>query len=163
MPRIRRLLPDDWALLRQLRLAALLDAPEAFGGSYEHSAQRDEAGWRTWPGNGAPFVAVSDEGEPVGMAAGVLVEAPAGEADLIAMWVAPAARGTGVADDLIAAVLDWAAEQGCTAVGLEVAPGNARAERTYRRNGFVETDEVGSTCGGRRFRVVTADRVPGPR
>src|SRR5689334_8540695 len=63
---VEPLRPDDWKTTRDLRLRALLDAPEAFGGTYADSAARDEASWRAWPRNGQPFAAYRD-GEPVGM------------------------------------------------------------------------------------------------
>jgi RimJ/RimL family protein N-acetyltransferase len=152
---IRQLGPDDWQLLRSVRLAALLDAPEAFAGTYADAVERDEAGWRTWPGSGAVFAAVDDGDQPLGMVAVMDDDG----AELIAMWVAPAGRGTGLADELIQTVLRWAGEHGHDHVDLEIAPGNERARRVYLRNGFVETDEPGRFCGDHRFRVVTADRA----
>src|SRR5688572_10604483 len=93
MVEVRPLRPDDWQVTRELRLAALLDAPAAFGGTYEDALQRTEAHWREWPANGQPFAAYLD-GKPVGMAAAI-AKSPQ-TTILISMWVAPEARGTGV-------------------------------------------------------------------
>jgi ribosomal protein S18 acetylase RimI-like enzyme len=57
------------------------------------------------------------------------------------LWVAPAARGTGAGDQLVAAVLDWAAARGAHAIYLHVTHGNARAQAFYLRNGFRLTGE----------------------
>jgi hypothetical protein len=45
---IRRVRSDEWATLRDLRLAALADSPTAFGGTYGQSAARDDAWWIDW-------------------------------------------------------------------------------------------------------------------
>ncbi len=53
------------------------------------------------------------------------------------MYVADAARGTGLGDRLVAAVLDHARAEGVTRVVLTVMAHNARAERLYARWEFV--------------------------
>src|SRR5690606_2836577 len=103
--RIRRLGDDDWQVKRDVRLAALRDAPEAFGGNYAASAARTPPQWRAWPGGGAVFAAYRND-EPVGICAGV---SSGGRYQLISMWVSPAARGLGLAAELVDAVGDWAA------------------------------------------------------
>ena len=71
---------------------------------------------------------------------GVVSGQPVGEkwVELISMWVAPAARGTGVAAQLIDAVVVWAAGQDRTTY-LMVRSDNAFARRSYERVGFVDT------------------------
>jgi GNAT superfamily N-acetyltransferase len=137
---VRAVMSDEWTVLREVRLAALLDAPYAFYSSYEQAAARDESEWRSWPRNGIAFLAWLG-GEPVGMVGAAPAPADPTRGDLIAMWVAPAARGTGVADALVRAAVDWGRDQGWTVIDLEVAPGNDPAQRLYTRNGFVPTGE----------------------
>ncbi len=137
---VRPLLPDDWRILRDLRLAALLDAPYAFGSTYESTAGRTEQEWRTWPIHGVAFGAFLG-GEPVGMVGALPMPTDPATVHLIAMWVAPAGRGTGLGDALIDAVVAWARGRGCVSVFLEVATGNDRAAALYLRNGFAYTDE----------------------
>src|SRR5882672_11341225 len=110
MIEIRALYADDWAVTKALRLAALLDSPEAFGGSYEESVRRSEEQWRAWPVDGQVFAAVLN-GEPVGMGCGWRPP-EASSTNLIGMWIAPAARGTGLAALLIDAVAEWARDNG---------------------------------------------------
>ena len=57
------------------------------------------------------------------------------------MWVAPAVRGTGAAEALIDAVVEWATDRGSRSVSLEVATGNDRAAAVYLRNGFTYSNE----------------------
>ncbi len=64
------------------------------------------------------------------------------------MWVAPRARGTGVSDRLVRAVLDWAVAGGHRVVRLEVAERNSHAEGLYLRNGFVRTGVSGPIAPG---------------
>lgn len=65
--------------------------------------------------------------------------------ELAAMWVAPSVRGTGAADVLLNAAVDWAREVGAIGVRLWVVPTNPAAVRTYARHGF---EVVGDPVGG---------------
>jgi ribosomal protein S18 acetylase RimI-like enzyme len=138
---VRRLTPDEWQTLRELRLASLADAPEAFGSTYESAAARTEPEWRRWPAPGIALAAFVG-GEPVGVVGVVPVPGDPATAHLIAMWVAPAVRGTGVGDELISAVADIAQSWGCRTVFLEVRADNHRAVALYGRNGFVRSGEA---------------------
>ena len=139
---IRRVGPDDWALLRDVRLQALSDAPEAFGSTYAREVDFDETEWRRRAETNGWFLA-SDADQPVGIVAGYRdSEAPAPQRHLVAMWVAPVARGSGVAHRLIDAVVDWARADGASELTLGVADGNERAAALYRRYGFVATDQT---------------------
>lgn len=131
---VRALGAEDWQVTKRLRLAALRDAPDAFGGTYEPSAQRTEAQWREWPASGQTFAAYVD-GEPVGMVCGVPADDP-GKTHLISMWVSPNARGKGIGKHLIDAVAGWAWARGSKAVELNVYEGNEVAYRAYLQAGF---------------------------
>ncbi len=133
MVEVRALGPDDWAITRELRLAALLDAPQAFGGTYEQTLERTEADWREWPANGQPFAAYAD-GKPVGMACSI-AKSPQTTV-LIAMWVTPEARGTGASRALIDAVAHWAGQRGSEILELDVYETNEPAYRAYLKAGF---------------------------
>jgi RimJ/RimL family protein N-acetyltransferase len=135
MVTVEPLRPDDWKTTRDVRLRALLDAPEAFGGTYAETAKREEADWRAWPSNGQAFAAWRD-GEPVGMACGWNDPETPGITALIGMWVAPQARGGEVTTRLIDAVVDWARGNGSDAVELVVYDTNQRARRAYEKYGF---------------------------
>jgi RimJ/RimL family protein N-acetyltransferase len=153
---VRALGPDDWKVRRDLRLTALQESPDAFISTYEQARERNEAGWRAWPSPGAVYGAWLAS-EPVGIVGIAPVPDADGVGELFTMWVAPAARGTGVADALIRSAIEWAASSGLHGVGLEVAPGNPRAERVYARHGFVRSEERPRIEGGlvMRLRVVT--------
>jgi GNAT superfamily N-acetyltransferase len=148
---VRAVAADEWKALREVRLAALLDAPYAFYSSYEQAAARDESEWRDWPRGGIAFLAWLG-GEPVGMVGAAPALADPTRGDLIAMWVAPPARGTGVSDELVRAAVDWGRDQGWTVIDLEVAPGNEPAVRLYARNGFLLIGESTHITAGLAMR-----------
>lgn len=139
------LTPDDWATWRLLRLAALRDAPQAFGARLaDWSGNGDaEERWRARldiPGS-RNVVALID-GRGVGMSSGVPTPRP-GVAELISMWVAPASRGRGVGDVLVRDVERWAGSTGARVLRLSVADDNTAAETLYLRHGFRFTGETG--------------------
>ncbi|HEV2528445.1 MAG TPA: GNAT family N-acetyltransferase [Thermomicrobiales bacterium] len=136
---VRRLTPDKWRVERHLRLAALTEAPSAFGSTLADARLLDETGWRARMAGQIRFAAFLD-GTPLGTAgwAHARPPYPDGEALLLEMWVAPAARGAGVGDALVRAIVADVTESGIGTIRLSVTPGNAPAVRLYARNGFVE-------------------------
>lgn len=142
MLEIQSVTGDDWESWRSLRLRALAEAPLAFGSTYEDWVDAPEARWRQRLENAdlVNLVAVRD-GSPVGMAGGAPGRHPR-SAELISMWVDPAARGTGVAEALIAEVEKWAA-RAADELWLAVMPMNTRAIAMYARYGFALTEETG--------------------
>jgi ribosomal protein S18 acetylase RimI-like enzyme len=143
---VRPLPPDEWRTLRDLRLAALRDAPDALGGDHESARDWSEDRWRGWPARGVPVAAMRG-GEPVGLVGVVGAPADPATAHLVALWVAPGARGSGVGDDLVDAVLAQAREWGCSSVLLEVLPANVPAIRLYRRHGFTVASDPAAAPG----------------
>jgi ribosomal protein S18 acetylase RimI-like enzyme len=132
-PEVRRLAADDWAQLRDARLAALADAPYAFQATLAGEQQFTEQTWRTRAGCGSTFGAW-DGDAIVGLATGI---DEAGDWQLVGVWVSPKLRGSGVADRLVAAVCTLARQSGATSVRLWVTEENGRARAFYRRLGFV--------------------------
>lgn len=142
---LRRLRPDDWQVWRGLRLQALAEAPYAFSSKLADWQGRgdQESRWRarlgTVPFNIAGYLDRREAG---------MVSATAPEdriTELISMWVAPAARGCGMGDALLGAVIEWAAEQRARRVMLRVFERNLPAINLYRRHGFVDAGAVEST------------------
>ena len=141
--RVRRLRPEEYELIRTIRLRSLTLEPAAFGSTFEREAAFSDDDWRERlaPGASPHFVSVDDTGAPTGMVVGALDSQDQNVAHLFAMWVDPDARGSGTADALVAEVVRWAVAQGCAEVHLRVTDGNERAERMYRRNGFERTGQ----------------------
>lgn len=156
----------DWERLREVRLAALADDPEAFCAVLEREQQLDEADWRrrvteadtTWllaiAGDGGTGHGDHDRGdhgmddhddhdhgEVAGGIVGVVAveTVDASRSDLVSFWVRPTARGRGAGTALIEAAFDVARARGHSRVTLEVGDHNVRAQRLYARHGFVPT------------------------
>ena len=137
--------PDDWPVWRDLRLAALAEAPYAFGSTLaEWQGQGDrEERWRDRLGipGSHNVVAVRASG-PVGMVSGVPAEQP-DAVELISMWVSPTVRGQGVGDLLIGEIAQWAVQRDARTLRLSVMPDNRAAIALYERHGFKDTGEPG--------------------
>ncbi|MBH5337211.1 GNAT family N-acetyltransferase [Streptomyces pactum] len=131
---IRVLTADDWRRWRELRLAALAEAPYAFGATlaqWQGDGDREER-WRarlSIPGS-RNVLALLD-GVPAGMAA-----VPCAAAGTISLWVGGAGPGRGVGDRLIREVEEWAVRERAEVLRLAVAHGNEHALALYRRHGF---------------------------
>ena len=152
---VRATTAADWQALRDLRLTALRDAPDAFATSYAQDAAVTEAQWRDRAANSTMFLAFvrgpgasrpasaprpgeeQEQEQPVGMAG--CYPAGAGSVHLIAMFVRPSARGRGVSEALIDAVLGWARTHDAASVDLWVTEANKSARRLYERCGFTPT------------------------
>jgi GNAT superfamily N-acetyltransferase len=130
-----RLTCDDWRLLREVRLAALAEAPYAYGSSLAAERDFDESRWRQRLGSG--LWAVARDEEPAGLVGTYLPDEDTPM--LIALWVSPGRRGRGVGDVLVSEVFQWAAENRWSQVVLRVAEGNDAARKLFLRHGFRPT------------------------
>jgi len=137
---VRQVHPDEWATLRDVRLDALADAPGAFSSTLGREAGRTEADWRSRI-SACPWFLAWRGGQPAGLVGMFPEQGGAGHPDwhLVSMWVRPDARGTGLAERLVSAVVERAAAAGAARVTLWVAIGNDRARSFYLRMGFTPT------------------------
>jgi GNAT superfamily N-acetyltransferase len=146
---VRWLRSGDGALLREVRLQALTDAPLAFAVTLDHDAQLPPAFWDARAAeseageSGRVFVATSDEAA-VGMAGGFFPDGDRATAILSGMWVSPTARRQGVARALVEAVADWARAHQAHTLELIVtqAPPPNPPALLYQTLGFTLTGET---------------------
>lgn len=144
MIELRELTPDDWQAWRDLRQAALADAPAAFGSQLADWIDAEESRWRdrlNVPG-WHNLIAVLD-GTPVGMATGAPADDEEGVMHILSMWIAPAGRGQGIGDHLLTAIEQWALANSAHTLKLSVVEGNEKAHTLYLRNGYLDTGEPG--------------------
>ncbi|WKX71186.1 GNAT family N-acetyltransferase [Streptomyces sp. XD-27] len=157
---IRTVKADEWQQAKELRLAALADpiARIAFHETrlnasryaddvWRDRAERSAAGTDTttyigeteegvWAGMVVVLVEPSGQGEPEGADRGL------DTAHLVAVYVRPEHRGTGLARQLFDAAIRWSWDLEAPRierVRLWVHEDNVRAEGFYRKLGFVRT------------------------
>ena len=149
---VRRIAASEALPLREIRLAALADAPFAFARTHAEEAGLPYSFWADRAaGNaegtaGATFIA-QDDRSWLGLVGGFR---PTGETargtcsaanlvdtvELVSMWVTRDGRCRGVGGLLVDAVLQWASDTGAARVSLWVTEGNLPAIRLYERAGF---------------------------
>jgi ribosomal protein S18 acetylase RimI-like enzyme len=151
---LRVLTRDDWALWRDVRLAALAEAPQAFKSRIEDWEHGGEQLWRaSFTSPGTHNIVAFQHDRAVGMARGIAVNT--GVCELRSVWVSPDSRGRQVGDRLIEAVASWALRSGANTLRLAVIPGNESAIGLYQRHGFAFSGQLGhSLADGRREQVM---------
>ena len=159
---IERLAAADWPILRELRLAALSDSPEAFGQPLGDAAAQPDAEWisaarassagdrRAW------FLARGGDGTPIGLVQGR--RRPPHDCLVFSMWVAPSARRSGVGRALLEAIDDWAREWGAARVVLWVVGGNHAALRFYERLGYAVIEGGADADAGAAYGALAMSR-----
>jgi ribosomal protein S18 acetylase RimI-like enzyme len=155
-PSIRRLVPREWQLYRELRLRSLADSPDAFGGTLAEEKARSDLDWATRLASAEHqqqnLALVAEVGaEAVGLAWGRIEAHEAEVAHVYQMWVAPDFRGLGAGRRLLDTVVAWARERDAREVLLGVTSGDTPATRLYARAGFVRFGGLtpirpGSSC-----------------
>jgi ribosomal protein S18 acetylase RimI-like enzyme len=143
---VRPLGEEDWQEFRAIRLAALRDSPDAFAASAEDEEAFDEDFWRLRLRRSTRLVAVQtgEDGStrrPVGVVSlGQGKDEEGRVAEIFGLWVAPDARGTGVATKLVEASAERARRDGRTHVSYWVGTDNGRAVAFASGIGFRPTD-----------------------
>lgn len=128
-------------MLRDVRLRALEDAPDAFATTHAQALARPDDWWREWAERsaveaGQAMFLAWDGAQAVGIAGAY---GDRERFDVVSMWTAPAQRGKGVAAALLGAAVAFA---GDAPVYLGVTEGNDSARRLYERHGFLATGVV---------------------
>lgn len=144
---LRRLGPDDWEVLRDIRLRALAESPDAFGSTLDRERDFDEKEWRRRLVR--PVFAVLDDDRPVAMAGAFTDE---GRLQVWGMWTDPDHRGRGHSRALLDALLGAAVADG-RPVSLHVNTANPVARAAYESYGFVPTGELEPLRPGSEQRI----------
>jgi GNAT superfamily N-acetyltransferase len=147
---VRRVSADDTDLLKNVRLRALREAPDAFWETLADVENDPVDEWIEWAASyaapntqAAAFVALADENTPQadGMAGGYLDPADKTAVAVWGVWVDPRCRGEGIADDLLQAVEDWASLSGRPRLTLWVTATSHPAIALYLRRGFRDSGQ----------------------
>jgi len=143
---LRRLTPEDWALLRETRLRALAADPHVFGSSFAQEKERGEEVWRGWLENpdAAIFGVFDAEGSIAGMT-GIAVskDDPAKViAKMWGSWLRPDLRGRGLSVPMYQLRIDWARAHPTVArIIVSHRASNTASMRANQKHGFTRTHE----------------------
>jgi len=131
----------EWERLREIRLAALRESPQAFGGKYEDEKLFDEARWFI-EFNKQSFLVSSINGSDAAM---LFVENLAGDFGATCWiggcWSDPKYRGSGLMRAMFAYIDNNATERDWQVQGLGVWQDNYSAIAAYEKLGFVPMGE----------------------
>lgn len=105
-----KLAPDEWQLYKQHRLEALLEEPRAFGSSYAEVLQRPDSHWQerlieAQSGIKSWLLFAKENAQIIGMIGAFRAE-ESDVVEIISVYVTKAKRRLGVANALMAAILD---------------------------------------------------------
>lgn len=141
---IRPVARGEGARLRDFRLRAVRDAPEAFYFPLGTEEKLTADHWERWATGGEEtadrvmFVALAGD-DWLGMAGCSLRADGRGVLDATGMWVVPPARGQRIGELLIEAIVAWGRNRGAAQMEFAVTESNAVAIDLYRRLGFERT------------------------
>ena len=132
---------NDVDRLRALRLAALHDAPYAFGAKHEDEIKKIESEWQERLKNTNWCFAVAD-GVDVGLLAVDRAEKDRNsDCWLSSWWLSEGFRGSGIPKLMLNWVEQLCIENNWEKIGLGVWPENLRARAAYKKLGFIEADK----------------------
>jgi GNAT superfamily N-acetyltransferase len=143
---VRTLAPHEVELHRDLRLRALLDAPESFGETFAEAAARPDHYWKeltrsvTPPGPHVMYLACEGE-HVIGMVYGMVDGERVNGGRVGGTWVQAECRNRGVGSALLEQVFAWARQRGLHRLGLWAPAQNVSAIALYLRAGFEPTGE----------------------
>ena len=132
---------EEWMLLRDLRLAALSESPDAFSPTAEETSRLTESDWRT---SADRFASRPSAAMLIARPADGLMSAVAddqGVGHIGAMWVSPEARRKKLGSALLDRGIEFLQRAGCATIELSVTETNFTARRLYGSRGFVLTGE----------------------
>lgn len=138
VPELRAVTRDDWRLLRDVRLRALADAPDAFGSTLAQAEQLTDEVWRGRADNGGLTLVAVEDGVGLAMA-GAFAPDDRPTVFVWGMWTDPVARGRGLGGRLLDALVAWCRTAAYDEVRLHVTEGNDAARRLYVGRGFEPT------------------------
>ncbi len=144
----------SWAELRTLRLRALAEEPQSFGQTYDVACAFPETYWRGRLRDAAEgvswLICARLGGRLVGMVGAFQTDEDLrhGRASVVGTYVEPEVRRKGIAQCLLAALLDRLAEaEGVAVARLAVNPEQEAAVKVYLGAGF-RTIEMGTEVLG---------------
>jgi ribosomal protein S18 acetylase RimI-like enzyme len=134
---------SEWQLVRDARLAALSESPDAFLGSFNEEFLFQEDDWRktfmqaSW--HGSFKKRLFKKRELIGIAKSSILTDYPDERYVESLWVAPKHRVRGIARDIIEHIAAEGQNEGRSFIRLAVLRENSAASKAFTRLGFLPT------------------------
>ncbi len=138
-PDIKLLTSDEWVELRNMRLAALRDSPEAFLSTYQQEIDYDADRWRAEFVRGNWYIGIRAS-RPVSLLGVTHEPGMPIECYLEYLWVPPERRRSGIAHWMLIAILARLRAAAVRTASVWVLDGNEAARHLYERIGFVSSN-----------------------
>jgi ribosomal protein S18 acetylase RimI-like enzyme len=142
---VRRLRPDEGRRLKEVRLAALKDSPDAFSSKLADETLHNDEWWTgkaATASNDETAILVAEDGDRWAGMIGLFPDPAVEDAlHVWGMWVAPAYRGRKVGAALLDGALEVARQTSAASVRLHVVVTNESATLLYERRGFKPVGE----------------------
>ncbi len=130
---IKKISADDWRSLRELRLKAVVDSPEAFGDSIEVIENRSEEYWINGINSSDVFISQAID-KWVGMI--IFKQDSDGVWSIKSLWVEPDYRKQGIGKMLMEKAIESAKENHVSLIELGVNTESESAINLYKSLGF---------------------------
>ena len=141
--KINNLTTADWQRFKKIRLLSLQNSPDAFGSTYVEVVSRPDSSWIAQISELPTFIG-SINGVDLGVIRLAVDQDNPSDCWLLLMWVGPQARGRGLGDKLVVALVEWAKNNDFKRVLLDVGDYNTHAIGLYTRNGFKPSGVTGN-------------------
>jgi ribosomal protein S18 acetylase RimI-like enzyme len=138
---IRRVGVTEGPVVKAVRLRSLAADPSAFASTHAREAAFAEEEWSDWAagdasGEEASTLLAMREREPVGLVAAYRDDKESSVFHVVAMWVAPDLRRTGIGRRLLGEIEDWISSSRGSCVQLSVADRALAAISLYESAGY---------------------------
>ncbi len=134
---LRRLRPDEWPLLRSMRLEALENSPAVFGNGLTMELAFPDAHWQVRLSNAGNAVWALFHGDKAIGVTGIFTNPDdATEARLTTSYIHPSHRGRGLAALYYNARIAWARASGLKRLVVTHREGNEVSKSANQRAGF---------------------------
>jgi GNAT superfamily N-acetyltransferase len=135
--------PDDWQILKKIRLEALSLEPQAFGSNFEKESSYDENKWREFIGeplskDRAIFILINGD-NVIGLTGIVRSKENLEDAVLIASYIQKQYRGKGLSKILYEARIDWARRNSFSGVIVSHRQSNIASKMANQKFNFQYT------------------------
>ena len=135
----RKAQDSDWKKYKDIRLAALLYSPDAFGSSYEKESKLTDDDWKNFLKKGSNFYFAFDKGQPVGLIGYFTKSDQPDSRYIFSMWVHFEYRNKSIGQILVENVILAATQEDAHSLITGYASSNSRAKDFYIKLGFTET------------------------